>query len=373
MNQPQPESTKIPQSSIPSDDNSVQDWLRLYRSRRVGPMTFIRLIREYKTATAALAALPEVAAAAGASNYQACSKDAAEMELELGKSHGAQLLCLGMPEYPPMLATIPDPPAVLWALGDPTLATRSCIAIVGARNASSIGRRMAARLALELSEEGYVVVSGLARGIDTEAHNSSIGNGTIAIHAGGVNVIYPKENITLAEHISSQGLRLSEMPMGTQPQARHFPRRNRIISGISQGVVIIEGASRSGSLITAKDALDQGREVMAVPGSPLDPRATGCNMLIRDGATLIRSAADIIEAIGPPQAAPPPTPDPIKVEPIADLSKALLSLLGPTPVSEDVLIRQSNFSAQRVLASLQYLEISKKIKRNQEGIIASVV
>jgi DNA processing protein len=208
--------------------------------------------------------------------------------------------------YPEALARIPDAPPILWALGDTSCMARPMVAIVGTRNASALGARMARRLTRELGEAGFVVVSGLARGIDALAHEAALETGTIAVHAGGLDVLYPAENAGLADQIGKTGLRLSEMPFGLQPQGRHFPRRNRIVSGLAEAVIVVEAAARSGSLITARCALDQGREVMAVPGHPLDSRASGGNILLRDGATLVRGADDVIEALG---GAPEPRSD----------------------------------------------------------------
>lgn len=363
----QPRSQKIPKSALPKNATEMRDWLRLYRSRRVGPMTFIRLVREHGNATAALSALPDVALASGAKGYMPCSVQQAEAEIADAHAVGARMLCLGAPEYPALLATISDPPAILWALG--TVLEKPTVALVGARNSSSLGRRMAARLAADLSEAGYAVVSGLARGIDAEAHRAALEGGTIAVQAGGVDNIYPRENEELAHEIILNGLRVSEMPMGLQPQARHFPRRNRIISGLAQAVVVIEGASRSGSLITAKDALDQGREVMAVPGNPMDARASGCNMLIRDGATLVRSAEDIMEVLQRPKAEIDNVVE-IHPSPEGNLTERLLSLLGPTPIPEDILIRQAEWPADEVLSALIDLELAKKVERHSGGTIA---
>ncbi len=363
-------SSKIPRTALPTTDEARLDWLQLARSRRVGPVTFIRLLREHGSAAAALAALPDVATAAGVRNYTVFPRADAEHEHDAGQKTGAKLLYLGTPEYPPLLSLIPDPPPLLWAIGDPALAARDCIALVGARNASSLGLRMATALARDLSDHDFTVVSGLARGIDAAAHRAALTGGTVAVQAGGVDTIYPRENTKLAENIAKSGLRLSEMPIGMPPQARHFPRRNRLISGLSRALVVIEGASRSGSLITARDALDQGREVMAVPGNPFDARAAGCNMLIRDGATLVRSAKDIIAALAPAEPAhpaPPPTPAPT---PAGDLATRVLSLLGPSPVPEDILIRQTGLPSQAVLSALVDLEIAQKITRSEGGTVA---
>ncbi len=364
-------SQKIPESALPRNDQDLRDWLRLIRSRRVGPATFIRLMREYGNASAALDALPAIASNAGVKDYVPCTVDAAMHEFKSGTALGAQLIALGAPDYPPLLALIDDAPPMIWALGDTKLAAKRCIGLVGARNASSLGRRMAARLAGELAEAGYVVVSGLARGIDAEAHQASLSTGTIAVHAGGVDNIYPQENTELARAILEKGLRISEMPIGTQPQARHFPRRNRIISGLCTGIVVIEGAVRSGSLITAKDALDQGREVMAVPGHPLDSRAGGCNQLIRDGAIMVRSTQDILNAIGDEQAKLPAKPSPKKQpETHSNSDTIIMSLLSPTPAPEDLIIRQCGLPIHRAMAALGTLELDNRIQRHPGGLVS---
>ena len=254
------------------------------------------------------------------------------------------------------------------------------VALVGARNASSLGTRMAKALASELSQAGIVVVSGLARGIDTAAHLASLSDGTLAVQAGGVDVIYPAENTKLAEDIGKQGLRLSEMPMGVQPQARHFPARNRIISGLAQAVVVVEAAAKSGSLITARNALYKARDVLAVPGHPFDARAAGCNMLIRDGALLVRSAQDVIEAIvtiAPPQstlALETPPEKPVRtLRETAALHSQILARLGPSPVAEDQLIRDLATSSSRVAPAIMDLELDGKIKRHAGGLLARVI
>ena len=244
---------------------------------------------------------------AGVANYAACPFGNAETELRQSRAAGAAMLCWGEAGYPARLTEIPDPPPILWLKGDSKLLSKRMIALVGARNASSLGTRMAKRLAADLSEAGFVVVSGLARGVDTAAHFGALESGTVAVQAGGVDVIYPAENARLGEDIAKSGLRLSEQPMALVPQARHFPPRNRIISGLSEAVVVVEAAAKSGSLITARNALDQGREILAVPGHPFDARASGCNMLIRDGAALVRGLDDILEALAPLAPAPDAT------------------------------------------------------------------
>ncbi len=371
-----PRSKKIPAAAIAKSDADRLAWLRLARSRRVGPATFIRLIREHGSAAAGLAALPQLAAASGVSSYQSFSREQADAEMAVAQKSGARLLCLGEADYPPLLATIADPPPVIWAIGDIELAKRPNVALVGARNASSLGVRMAAKLAKGLGGADYCVASGLARGIDTACHKAALDTGTIAVLAGGINHIYPAENTDLAKQIMAEGLLMSEAPMGTAPQARHFPRRNRIISGLSLGVVVIEGAAKSGSLITARDALDQGREVMAVPGNPMDARASGCNMLIRDGAVLVRNATDIVQALGEirqpelplePEPAHRPTPTP------ETLPAQILLMLGPTPQPEDTIIRELGLSTQQVMDAFLDLELSGKLARHTGGMVALAV
>jgi DNA processing protein len=370
-----PASAKIPADAVPRSEAARLDWLRLARSRRVGPATFVRLIREYGSAPAALEALPAIAAAAGAGGYAPASRAAALEEWEAAAAAGARPLLLGAADYPALLATIADPPPLLWALGDPALAERPVVALVGARNASALGCRMAARLAAELGEMGFVVGSGLARGIDAAAHRAALVTGTVAAQAGGVDDVYPPENAALADEIARCGLRLSEMPMGHAPRAQDFPRRNRIVSGLALGVVVVEGATRSGSLITARNALDQGREVMAVPGNPMDARAGGCNQLIRDGAVLVRSAADIAEALAEILGAPPAARRPEAVPPApptaADPVEArLLALLGPSPVAEDCLIRDLALPAAAVAAALLGLELAGRVLRHPGGFVS---
>lgn len=346
-------------------------WLRLIRSYRVGPSTFFRLMAEHGSAEAALEALPTIAAKAGVSKYHPCSLDQAQREFQEGHALGATLLCYGEPDYPKQLVDLSDPPPILWALGDVSLTGRPILSLVGARNASSLGTRMARALAGELGQSGYVIASGLARGIDTAAHLAALKSGTIAVQAGGIDVIYPRENTSLHDQIAKQGLRLSEQPIGLQPMARHFPRRNRIISGLSRAVVVVEAAAKSGSLITAREALDQGRDVLAVPGHPFDARAAGCNMLIRDGACLIRSAQDVIEHID--RAAPPQSPAPAlsskpQCNPPPD--RQILDLLSPTPMAEDQLIRDLNAPAAQVTPQLIRLELQGKIRRDAGGLLS---
>ncbi len=374
-------STHPPLPPTTEDDRVL--WLRLLRSRRVGPSTFYRLMNEHGSASAALEALPDVAKAAGASDYKICPEGVAFAELKAAKAAGARMICLGEADYPDMLMHISDAPPILWAIGDTSIIHRPMIALVGARNASSLGTRMARALTSELAQQGLVVVSGLARGIDTAAHLAALKTGTIAIMAGGVDVLYPSENAGLAHDIAKTGLRLSEQPMGMTPQARHFPRRNRIISGMSQAVVVVEAAAKSGSLITARNALDQGREVLAVPGHPFDARASGCNMLIRDGARLVRNASDVIEVL--PDMVPSETqvemalPDipspPLENRTLRDTAKLhalILDRLGPSPMAEDQLIRDLATPAHNVSPALVDLELEGRIKRQAGGLLSRV-
>ncbi|QMU57857.1 MAG: DNA-protecting protein DprA [Boseongicola sp.] len=351
------------------------DWLRLLRSRRVGVSTFYRLMNDQGSAAKALEILPEIATEAGVENYRTHAYDSALNEWRAAQMAGVIPVAYGSPEYPAHLRDIPDPPPILWTLGDISLLNNPAIALVGARNASSLGTRMARRLANDLGKEGFVIASGLARGIDTAAHLAALETGTIAVMAGGVDVTYPAENAVLAQEIQEKGLLISEMPVNTRPQARHFPRRNRIISGLAQAVVIVEAAAKSGSLITARNALDQGRDVLAVPGHPFDARAAGNNMLIRDGATLIRSATDVIETFSstpdeiPAQASETlPKPSRTAAE-TRELHRQILDRLGTTPVPEDQVIRDLNGTANQIAPEILTLEVEGRIKRNAGGLL----
>lgn len=372
--------SSTPPLAPPTQEEDLVAWLRLIRSRRVGPATFFRLMAEHGSAGAALAALPDVARGAGVERYAPFSRDAALRELAAGRAIGAQIIAYGAPEYPQALTEIPDPPPLLWARGQTDLLHRPMVALVGARNASSLGTRMARKLAHDLGEAGIVTVSGLARGVDTAAHLAALEGGTIAVMAGGVDIIYPAENTELAGNIAKSGLLLSEQPIGLYPQARHFPRRNRIISGLARAVVVVEAAARSGSLITAKNALDQGRDVLAVPGHPFDARAAGCNMLIRDGATLVRGGKDVLEALMPEDAPTqpslfpeiPPGP-PARIQSAADipaLHAEILSRLGPSPVAEDQLLRDLDLPAGAVTPELLNLELEGRIQRQAGGLLS---
>jgi DNA processing protein len=373
-------------SPAPLDADPVL-WLRLIRSRRVGPVTFHKLLTDHGSVAAALQALPEIAAAAGVEGYTLCPLEVVKHEIALGRVAGARMLLWGQAGYPGSLMDLADAPPVLWAQGDIDLLNRPMVALVGARNASSLGLRMARRLAEGLAQAGQVVVSGLARGIDAEAHRAALETGTVAVQAGGVDVIYPQENAELAAEIALKGCRISEQPMGMEPQARHFPARNRIVSGLSKAVVVVEAAARSGSLITAKNALDQGREVLAVPGHPFDARAAGCNILLRDGAILVRSAQDVLEAIGvsghfaapkmpepPPELRPEPLPGPTPARrTLADISAVhsqILSRLGPSPLAEDQLIRDMGLPHSMLSSALISLELEGRVGRSAGGLLS---
>jgi len=389
----------------------------------VGPATFRRLTAEHGSARAALAALPAIARAAGVADYSPCAEAEARAELATGRAAGAFVLRADDPRYPARLRDLPDAPPVLWCLGEPALLARPMVALVGARNASSIGLRMARRLAEGLGAAGAVVVSGLARGIDAAAHAAALGSGTIAVMAGGIDTVYPPENGELAAAIAAQGLRISERPPGAEARARDFPARNRIVAGLALGVVVVEAAVRSGSLLTARDALDLGREVMAVPGHPVDPRAGGCNQLIRTGATLVRDAADVLEALqealpgaaGPPlrgagpggtaaggahaaphavrhtslhsgpdamlhaapHAGPRAADRPSRVsgsggdaDPGGALAAAILDRLGVAPIAEDQLIRDLARPACEVAPEVVALELAGAIRRGAGGMLA---
>jgi len=330
---------------------------------------------ECENADCALEALPEIAADAGVRDYQPCPLHIVEAEWKAARLAGAVPVAFGSADYPTALADIPDPPPILWCLGNLDLLKRPAIALVGARNASSLGTRMARKLAADLGAEGNVIVSGLARGVDTAAHLAALESGTIAVLAGGVDVVYPSENAVLAQEIQDKGLRLSESPMGLVAHARHFPRRNRIISGLARGVVVVEAAAKSGSLISARTALDQGRDVLSVPGHPFDARASGCNMLIRDGAPLVRSARDVLEALESQMTETPPAPAARPAPPSRQtigLHQQILDRLGPSPIAEDQLIRDLNATARQLSPEIVTLELEGRIKRDAGGLLSRV-
>jgi DNA processing protein len=382
-----------------SDDQRL-DWLRLIRTEGVGPRTFRALINRHGSAGAAIEALPEVSRRAGRP-VTPCSLAEAEREMVAARRIGLRFIALGEKGYPAALQAIDSAPPLIGVRGDVAVLGKSFVGIVGSRNASALGLKFTQRLAQELGAEGYGIASGLARGIDTAAHEASLETGTVAVMAGGADYIYPPQNDGLFHRIMERGAIISEMPVGYEPRARDFPRRNRLVSGLSLGTVVIEAAQGSGSLITAKFALEQGREVFAVPGSPLDPRASGTNALIRQGATLCAEAAHVIEALRPQldlgmpgMAREPgatasefqlwdelPLPEvimaPVSTGPAAEwqapgdgdvaepeLRSRLLGLLGPTPVMIDDLIREAGDKPRHVQMALMELELDGLVRRH---------
>lgn len=356
--------------------------LLLARTPTIGPVSFGQLLARFGTAQAALRALPDLARRGGGPP-PAADRRAVEREAARVADLGARYLFRGTPAYPSLLAEIDSAPPVLIARGDSSLLGRPLVAMVGARNASAAAMRFARQLASQLGDAGATVVSGLARGIDTEAHVGSLASGTVAVIAGGIDVVYPPENDRLQAAIAERGLLLAEQPPGLEPRARHFPYRNRIIAGLAAGTVVVEAAPKSGSLITARYAAEYGREVMAVPGSPLDSRAQGCNLLIRDGATLIQNAADILETLGPidPRAVATPAqldfarfpaaPPPIAAADAGDAERtAVLGLLGPVAVPVDELVRLAGLAPAVVHMVLLELELAGRLDRHAGGKVS---
>lgn len=342
-------------------------WLRLARTPKIGPVTFARLIAHCGSALAALEAAPRLARRGGG-EIRILPEAEAVRELEGLEALGGRMIAANEAAYPRALAALEAPPPVLSVLGHPVLLRKEMIAIVGARNASALGRKLAARLAGDLGRAGLVVASGLARGIDAAAHEATLGTGTAAVVAGGVDMIYPPENAPLYDRIKAEGVLISEMPLSTAPQARHFPRRNRLISGLARGVIVVEAAEGSGSLITANFALEQNREVFAVPGSPLDPRAKGANRLLREGATLTESADDVLAVLAPilgtdfaePTRQTAPSAGP--AQDVSDAVRAALDeALSPAPVAVDELIRLTGAPVGAVLTVLLEWELAGRL------------
>ena len=353
------------------------DWLRLIRSDNVGPRTFRSLINHFGSAHSALERLPDLARRGGAARAgRICSEQDARAELAASKRHGVSLVAPGEAGYPPRLAMLDDAPPLLGVRGSQDVLMRPMIAIVGSRNASGAGLKFAQTLAHDLGDAGFVIVSGLARGIDQAAHRASIPGGTVAVLAGGHDRIYPPEHEDLLAAILDTGGAISEMPLGHVPRARDFPRRNRLISGAALGVVVVEAAHRSGSLITARIAAEQGREVFAVPGSPLDPRAAGTNDLIKQGATLTTEASDVINAVEPIMGRPielrEPDDDPLASEPDASDRARIIDLLGPTPILLDDLIRMAGASPAIVRTVLLELELAGRLERHGGGLVSLI-
>lgn len=363
--------------SIKLTDDQRIDWLRLIRSENVGPRTFRSLINHAGGAGEALRLLPDLARRGGAQRIgRICSREEAEREIAKARSLGVRFVAPGESGYPPRLATIDDAPPLLAVSGDLATLMRPMIGVVGSRNASGAGMKFAQILSRELGQAGLVIISGLARGIDLAAHKASLATGTVAALGGGHNQIYPPEHGPLLKEITGQnGAAISEMPLDHSPRARDFPRRNRLISGAAVGVVVVEAAHRSGSLITARLAAEQGREVFAVPGSPLDPRATGTNHLIQQGAALITSAADILSVIKlildrPIASLDEPPTEPAPQAPNDSERARVLSLLGPTALDIDDLVRLSGASVSSVRIILLELELAGRLERQGGGLVA---
>lgn len=357
-----------------------RDWLRLSRTTRVGPVAFRDLLARYKTASSAIEALPSLIR-----RKEAITPSVQEIEAEMEHSEqlGIKILANCEPDYPAYLRAVDPAPPLISILGRTDILHNPCAAIVGSRNASAIGQRFARQIAHELGEAGYTVISGLARGIDTNAHAGALTTGTAAVLGGGVDHVYPRQNAELYEAIREQGALISESPLGYRATARDFPRRNRIISGLSMGVIVIEAAERSGTLITARYATEQNREVMAAPGSPLDPRTKGCNRLIQQGAALIENTEDIINClqnIRPPEMM---ETDSDYHQPVFDWSAAqkdidkahiaIAVLISPTPTSRDEIIRLSGYSTPIATAALLEMELNGDVLVEADGRIASTV
>lgn len=380
------------QETDPSSPLSEQEKIAricLYRSQNVGPVAYRNLIKRYKTATLALEALPDLASRGGLrAPLKLYSTDKVHQELKAHEKLGACLVVEGEKDYPKALRDLNETPPVLSIHGNPALFKRSGIAIVGARNCSLNGKKMVQQLAQSLGQEGYTIISGLARGIDGQAHQTSLGTGTIAVIAGGIDKIYPPEHKTLFAQIKEQGVIVAESIIGTEPQSTLFPRRNRLISGLSQGVIVVEAALQSGSLITARYATEQNRDVFVVPGSPMDPRYRGSNALIRNGATLVTNAQDILDVLNEPyrhvmkeaafeqeQATEQDNYLDASSEPDSktteELSKKIMDQLSSAPIFLDELIRECSYSSSLVLSALLELELAGKITRHPGNKIST--
>jgi DNA processing protein len=364
-------------------DRQRLNWLRLIRTPNVGPASFRDLINRFGSADTAIEMLPELMISGGASRMtRVPSISEAEAEMEAARKHGARFVCIGEPDYPSMLRRMDNPPPLLAVKGTGAVFGLPAVAIVGARNASLAGIKMARTLAVELGREGYSVVSGLARGIDTAAHHGSMAMGTIGVLAGGLDKPYPPENIGLCGEIAaSGGAIVSEMPFGWEPRAQDFPRRNRIVAGMALGLVVVEAAKRSGSLISARLAGEMGRLVFAVPGSPLDPRAAGTNGLLKDGAILVTEAADVMSALAPLTGSPKPPlpsleepPDFSATPPPGDVDRdRMLEALGPVPVGVDEIIRHTALHPAQVFMILLELDLAGRLERHSGGAVSLVL
>jgi DNA processing protein len=352
--------------------------LRLARSENVGPVTFRELLKHYGSAAAALAALPQLSQRGGFRRpIRVCPQGEAEADFERAQRGGAQLVFVGEAQYPPPLAALEAPPPVLYAKGDIGLLQRPTIAIVGARQCSAAGAKLARQFAHEIGRAGFVIASGLARGIDGMAHQAAIDTGTIAVLAGGLDNIYPPEHEDLQRQIAERGCLVSEMPFGFTPRGQDFPRRNRIVSGLSLGVLIVEAARRSGSLVTARLAAEQGREVFAIPGHPLDPRAEGTNKLLKSGATLVTEPEDLLSALTPLTRTPEwqlreePEPPAPASSPLSQSDRErIVAALGPAPVDIDSLVRGTGLSIRSVNIVLVELALAGRIERHGGGLVS---
>jgi DNA processing protein len=360
-------------------DRQRLNWLRLIRTPNVGPVSFKALIDRFGSAETALEMLPELMISGGANRIaRVPSLAEAEAEMEKAEQSGARFIAIGEPGYPALLEIMDHPPPLLAVKGNGVVDTRPAVAIVGARNASLAGIRMAEMLAREIGRQGYLIVSGLARGIDTAAHRASLATGTIGVFAGGLDMPYPPENAGLCEEIAENGGALiSEMPFGWQPRAQDFPRRNRLVAGMALGLVVVEAAKRSGSLISARLAGEMGRLVFAVPGSPLDPRAAGANGLLKDGATLVTEAADVVDALSPLATGPAtvlPLEEPLEHSPIPPPGDGerdrIFQALGPAPVSIDDVIRHTNLPPAQVSMVLLELDLAGRLERHAGGCVS---
>lgn len=368
--------------ATPFGDSQLIDWLRLIRTGTIGPVTFTKLLRQFGSAAAALDALPELGRRGGAPALAIPSPTEVSDEIAALDRLGGRFVALPEPGYPALLRHAAGAPPVIAVIGGRNLDWSKTVGIVGARNASTAGRRMTAIVSAGLGKAGYAVVSGLARGVDAAAHRAALATGTVAVFAGGLDRIYPEENIPLAaEIVDNGGAILSEMPLGWEARARDFPRRNRIVSGLSLGVVVIEAAKRSGSLITARLALEQNREVFAVPGSPLDPRAVGANILIQQGAKLVNGVEDILDEIrsADPTRLPLFEPeDDFEPAPLVDSvpddgdRARLLSALSPTPVSVDQLVADTGLGVGALQFLLMELDIAGRIERGSGQLVSLV-
>ncbi|MEO1701868.1 MAG: DNA-processing protein DprA [Pseudomonadota bacterium] len=366
------------------DEKQRIAWLRLIRSENVGAATFRDLINHCGSAHVAIEMLPELAKRGGRlSKVRIATLAEAEAELEAVSRHGARIVGIGEPTYPPLLRQMEHAPPMITIRGNSRVFTHPAVGIVGSRNASMVGIKMATKLASDLGNAGFAITSGLARGIDRAAHDAALARGTVAVLAGGIDRPYPPENLDLLRQIEEDGTgcSITEQPFGLEPRAREFPKRNRIIAGLSIGLIVVEAATRSGSLITARLAGEMGRQVFAVPGSPLDPRAAGTNGLIRDGATLVASAEDVLEAINPTinqgdgthvQASLLEPDDTFTLPPPESVRDEILSLLGPTPTDMDDVIAQTGAKPSEVFLVILELDLAGRIERHSGNRVSLI-